>query len=333
MSVAPNYVGVPQDGAEPAATTTGDNNKLSKALLIGGCAIFMSIIFGVADYCVTNWQCDPNAQVSAYGSEYLPRSVTLDETTSWHLDGRRVNVFAKAGERDRVPGEPALGSFRKVWTWWGKAFGYIEYTANGETLRFTASQSWPWFHSKWVIEPCDKGQKYDLAREGSIFGSFDGTFHNVWLKTPSGDVKLATADHEMSGLNVGAGLFTGVDLNLKWSIVFKSVAAPAAPAQEAAETEQNALQELGLKAEHPTVLAMAYQWYDQNLLANYGASNWAVTSVNQSSLPKGVAPLPAHVVAYTAALYDLNTGSDRRRRSDSGHHGGGGFFRRRRKFR
>lgn len=289
-----------------------------KAILIGIVLAVICCGSFAGSYFFTNWKCDQNAPASTHGPDFLPRNVTLDESAAGAMawfGGRSVDVFAGSGQKARVPGEPLLGSFVKVWTWWGQRFGYVEHTPQGLMLRFTASQSWPWVHSKWVIEPCDQGKKYDLAREGSLFGSFDGTFHNVWVKTPSGDVKLATADHQMNGLNVGAGLFTGVDLNVKWSIVFKAVEAPQPPAQEKAETKQKARQGRALEKKQPTVLAQAYQWYDQNLIANYGVSNWAVSSVSQSEVPVGVTALPAHIVAYTAALYDLNIGSDRRRRS------------------
>merc|ERR1712129_39577 len=135
---------------------------------------------------------------------------------------------------------------------------------------------------------------YELARDGSLFGSFDGTFHKMWLQGKDGNKEVGSADHWTSGLNLGVSLFSGVDLNLVWSVAFRS------------------------SADQKTLLAAAYQWYSQNLLANYGSSNWAVKVQSKASLPEGVDPLPAHVVAYVAALYDLQTGSDRRRRSGGG---------------
>lgn len=181
-----------------------------------------------------------------------------------------------------------MGMFCKVWSWWGEKFGYVEFTPQGEILRFTVKQSWAWLHSPRVLETCDGGPSYTIEQPNW----FDGMYHEIFLKDKKSGNKqrIGSAKHHMDGLDVGASFFSGVNANLKYSIVFKGVDAAG------------------------TVLGMAYQWYNHDLIANFGASNWAVSSFSSAQMPN-VSVLPSHVVAYTAALYDLEVGSDRRRRS------------------
>mmetsp|Transcript_93733 Transcript_93733/g.301696 ORF Transcript_93733/g.301696 Transcript_93733/m.301696 type:complete len:157 (+) Transcript_93733:111-581(+) len=149
----------------------------------------------------------------------------------------------------------------------------------------------------WTVETCaasGPGDLYQIERASY----WDGTTHNIYRSPPGQERGLvAIAKHEQSGLDARAGLMTGFELNIAWHVSF-----------------------LAPPPHSHFLLAAGQQFFDHDLLANFGASNWQVERFTKrnDSWPTGVEPLPGSVVAFTSALYDLEVGSARRRRT--GHH-------------
>eukprot|EP00930_Biecheleria_cincta_P026567 TRINITY_DN18713_c0_g1_i1.p1 TRINITY_DN18713_c0_g1~~TRINITY_DN18713_c0_g1_i1.p1 ORF type:complete len:607 (-),score=82.04 TRINITY_DN18713_c0_g1_i1:280-2100(-) len=237
-------------------------------VLCSAATMFLTAAFLM--HSITNYQCDPSAPPSPFGEDLFPLTFTLNGVPTGAFGrGRRVDVFAGINATDRAKMKQ-IGYFCEVYpSMWSMfqfsyTLGYVELAPGGEFLRFLVRQPWRFLQTApYQMEYCTAqiGPRYEI-QQASLW---EGAMHNIWKLSPGGSRTLAaTTAHVTSSIEEAGSPLSHLGATSPWKLVIKD--------------------SKSLENTRAAVLAEACEWFDHNMLMEYGSSNWAVAR-NSSMMP------------------------------------------------